>query len=115
MGVLYDNGSSSESYRQFKSLVNARDVADVKQSALRLISFLEVGSIDRGSVDTRAKYKSCNQRWYKANKGSYSEDIPDRTVVVDGHERVGSDALVELRYKRGERETKEHYSVLWVF
>lgn len=115
MRKIHDNGSSSESYRQFKLLVNSSNLEDVPQSALHLISFLEVRSVDRGSVDNRAKSKSRNQRWFTAKKTSLSKDSADKNVVGDGQKKVGMDALVELRCKRGRRKTSEYHRVLGVF
>ena len=95
--------------------MDSSNLSDVPQSALCLISFLEVGSVDRGSVDTRAKYKSHNQQWFTVKKNSLSKDSTDKNVVGDGEKKVGRDTLMKLRCKRGGSGTSEYYRVRGVF
>ena len=87
----------------------------MSQSALHLIELLEIGNTAKGAFDRRGKYKSRNQRWFT------TKEKHEVTVGLDEDGNAGEpvnaarDALVEFRYKRGGRETKERYRVLGIF
>ena len=85
------------------------------QRALCLIPLLEAVNLDKGSVDTRAKYKSQSQRWFTAKKGGCLEDSPGKNTAVDEPEGVGRDTLMKLRWKGGAGGTSKNYIFLGVF
>ena len=110
MGTAFEGMASKEAYACFKDLLRCNGVADVASGAFKLVQLLQLGKLEKGSLDTSAKYNSRNGRWFNQRDGS------GRVGDGNGDEGAGDgvhimrDSLIQLKCKRGKYESVEYYS-----
>ena len=80
-----DDGSptSSNCIDVFTELINCKNLEAVSGLALNFIQLLELGKLSSGSIHSRSKYMSRNQRWFKA-KESGTGGVGVHTATVEG-------------------------------
>ena len=82
-----DDGSptSSNCFDVFTELINCKNLEAVSGLALNFIQLLELGKLSSGSIHSRSKYMSRNQRWFKAKEsGTGGVGVHAATVEVEG-------------------------------
>ena len=89
-------------------LLNTCRLCDIGHSCYELMSMMELGKIEKGSIFLDTKAKLLRQRWFSAKHRS-APSSGDVAYTGDLEQNfVQCDSLIKLRCKRGKHEAIKH-------
>jgi len=118
-GVVGDaDGDASRALIEFKSLIACKNVAALGPHALKVVEWMQLGKIEKGSLLLDSKYKLLHARWFGEKKSRNSRELDtslDDVERVSDQVYIARGTLVTMKYNRGKSVTTEHYRVLGIF
>lgn len=108
-----------EIFAAVKELLNVTNYSDIQKSCLKVMSYLDLGRLEKGSLLFDTKQKSFQQRWMGA-KAKRGQDKQKQGYVADSlgcteEIVIQRDSLVSLHCRKGNTTIIEHYRVLCPF
>jgi hypothetical protein len=99
-------------FLEFKAMLNEQNsMQQIGEFISKVMEFVQLGKIEKGSVFGEGKFMSLLGRWMTAKKQSDASEISEN---VEGS-YIKRDSLIRLKAKRGNSESIEYYRVLAIF
>ena len=78
---MFGATSACDAYQCFQTLLFCGDVKDFGSHTLNLVHALHLGKLEKGVVNSEAKFKSRNERWFTVKNKEEASDVDDKTMA----------------------------------
>lgn len=113
---FFDDGATSIAYLELKGMLGCTNIGSIAPYAVKIMELLQIGKIEKGSLQPEGKFQSIVGRWFKCKPKTRVGSGNAETEIREGDSQyINRDSLVSMKCKRGKNVSIQLYRVLAIF